>query len=113
PSDLRLRSCLGRRGVTWRTVRERGRSVRLLDHANLAAGGEGRDVTAVLHRSFRELAIAITRDMGLRLCGVDLIVGGDIAKPCRDYTVLEVNAAPRLARFAVLRARPRRIAEQP
>jgi D-alanine-D-alanine ligase-like ATP-grasp enzyme len=38
--------------------------------------------------------------MGLRICGVDLMVDGDIASSPSRYWILEVNAAPGLDHYA-------------
>lgn len=40
--------------------------------------------------------------MNLRLCGVDLIVDGDIADKPRNYWILEINASPGLDHYAKL-----------
>jgi D-alanine-D-alanine ligase-like ATP-grasp enzyme len=53
-----------------------------------------------MHSTFRQLAVRLTRDMGLRFCGVDLMVTGSISEPCEDYCVLEINAAPGLDHYA-------------
>jgi len=37
--------------------------------------------------------------MGLRLCGVDLMVHGDIRENPKKYWVLEINAAPGLDHY--------------
>jgi glutathione synthase/RimK-type ligase-like ATP-grasp enzyme len=38
--------------------------------------------------------------MGLRFCGVDIMSEGDIASPCTDYHVIEINASPGLDHYA-------------
>ena len=78
---------------------ERGARIYLLDNANLSSGGDALDVTRPIHTEFKKLAIKLTKDMGLRLCGVDLMVAGDIRKPPKKYWVLEVNAAPGLDHY--------------
>ncbi len=57
-----------------------------------------------LRKSYKELAINITRDMGLRMCGVDIISQGDIRAPFRDYVIIEINSAPGLDNYASLGA---------
>ena len=77
-----------------------------------------------MHPSFKKIAIKLTKDMGLRLCGVDIMVDGTISekpkKPARSpqlashprrrkhdaeassgagYWILEVNAAPGLDHY--------------
>ena len=58
------------------------------------------DVTEMVHPIFKELAVKLTRDMGLRLCGVDLMIKGDISQSPQIYWVLEINSAPGLDHYA-------------
>jgi D-alanine-D-alanine ligase-like ATP-grasp enzyme len=53
-----------------------------------------------MHEGFKNIAIALTKDMGLRLCGVDLLVEGDISEAPEKYAILETNAAPGLDHYA-------------
>lgn len=54
-----------------------------------------------MHPGFVKLAVAITAEMGLRLCGVDLLLRtGSLADPPADYVVIEINAAPGLDNYA-------------
>jgi len=73
--------------------------VYLLDNANLSSGGDAVDVTKAIHTDFKKLAVKLTKDMGLRLCGVDLMVDGLITQPPKKYQILEVNAAPGLDHY--------------
>ena len=97
--DPRIKEKLRREGRSFGYVPEQGENVLLLDNANLSSGGDAKDVTKTMHVKFRALAVRLTRDMGLRLCGVDLMVRGDIAQPPKKYWVLEVNAAPGLDHY--------------
>ena len=53
----------------------------------------------VIHPDFKKIAIRLTRDMGLRFCGVDLMTQGGISKKPDRYWILEVNAAPGLDHY--------------
>jgi len=97
--DPRMVAKLRRQGMTLRTVPSKGTRVYLLDNANLSAGGDAVDVTSIVHPEFRSLAVRLTRDMGLRLCGVDLMVDGDIALAPENYKILEINSAPGLDHY--------------
>lgn len=97
--DVRTTARLRHLGLATTSVIEPGRQVFLLDNANLSTGGDAVDVTHRVHPEFRNLAVALTRDMGLRLCGVDLMVDGDIQDPVGRYWVLEINAAPGLDHY--------------
>lgn len=97
--DPRLALKLARQGLEFRSVPACGERIFLLDNANLSTGGDSVDVTHKIHHGFRSLGVKITRDMGLRLCGVDLMIDGDISARPRRYWVLEVNAAPGLDHY--------------
>jgi len=97
--DPRIPAKLARQGVALTSVPERGQRIFLLDNANLSSGGDSLDVTKEMHSGFKKLAIALTRDMGLRLAGVDVMVDGDIRKKPKRYVVLEINAAPGLDHY--------------
>lgn len=100
--DPRLAEKLKRQGLTLQSVPAFGQRVFLLDNANLSSGGDAIDVTAIVNPAFLKLAVRLAGDMNLRLCGVDLIVDGDISKSPASgkHWVLEINAAPGLDHYA-------------
>lgn len=69
------------------------------DYANLSSGGDAIDVTSTMHKDFCMFAVKLTRDMGLRLCGVDIMVDGDITLAHQKFWVLEINSAPGLDHY--------------
>lgn len=109
--DPRITIKLQRQGLFRDSVIETGRQVFLLDNANLSTGGDAVDVTKVIHPGFKKIAVRITKDMGLRLCGVDLMVNGDITQRPGDYRVIEINSAPGLDHYAKAGAEQERIVE--
>ncbi len=111
PRDPRIAEKLKQQGLSFRSVPSRGTRVYLLDNANLSSGGDSIDVTDKIHPAFQALAVRLTRDMGLRLCGVDLMVHGDISQRPAIYHVLEVNAAPGLDHYAKTGRRQQKIVE--
>lgn len=98
--DIRIKHKLERQGLSFASIPQKGERVFLLDNANLSSGGDSVDVTKKLHKGFKKLAVKLTKDMGLRLCGVDLMVVGDISKKPETYWILEINAAPGLDHYA-------------
>lgn len=98
--DPRIATKLEHQGQSFRSVPTKGQRVYLLDNANLSTGGDSTDVTEQVHQAFKKLAVKLTRDMGLRLCGVDLMVEGDIREKPRTYWVIEINSAPGLDHYA-------------
>jgi D-alanine-D-alanine ligase-like ATP-grasp enzyme len=99
-ADPRIVEKLKRSGLTLRSVPKLGETIFLLDNANLSAGGDSKDVTQRMHLSFKKVAINLTKDMGLRLCGVDLMIAGDINEKAERFWILEVNSAPGLDHYA-------------
>ena len=99
-ADPRIVECLQRQNLTFASVLEKAALVYLLSNANLSTGGDSIDVTTTVHPEFAARAIALTRDMGLRLCGVDFMVEGDITQLPHTFWVLEINAAPGLDHYA-------------
>ena len=108
--DFRIKMNLKQKGFNFNSVLDKNEKIFLLDNANLSTGGEAIDVTAKIHPDFIKLAINITKDMDLRLCGVDLIAP-DITKPMIDYAIIEVNAAPGLDNYAGMGAEQNIIVE--
>lgn len=98
--DPRIVLKLRRHGIALRSVPVKGETIFLLDNANLSTGGDSVDVTKTMHPAFKKIAIALTKDMGLRMCGVDLMVAGQIENAPKKYWVIEINAAPGLDHYA-------------
>mgnify|MGYP001809554140 CR=1 FL=1 len=98
-ADFRINKNLKEHHLSWQSVLAANQKIYLLDNANLSTGGESIDVTADIHPQFKKIAIKLTKDMGLRLCGVDLMIHGDIKKAPKKYYVIEINAAPGLDHY--------------
>ncbi len=98
--DPRIAIKLLHQGLSFRSVPAKGQKVYLLDNANLSTGGDSVDVTEKVHPAFLKLAVELTRDMGLRLCGVDLMIESDISQKPSSFWVLEINSAPGLDHYA-------------
>jgi D-alanine-D-alanine ligase-like ATP-grasp enzyme len=92
--DPRIPVKLKRMDLGLSSVLDSGQKVSLLDNANLSSGGEAEDITEALSESHKEMAIRLTADMGLRLCGLDIITPEPIDQPLGNYTVIEINAYP-------------------
>ncbi len=99
--DYRIQSNLQRHNLNLESVLPKGAKLSLLDNANLTTGGEAVDVTEDIHPDFYKLAVSVTKDMGLRLCGVDVMTG-DLTLPLKDYVLIEINGTPGLRHYASL-----------
>jgi len=87
--------------LRWGSVLPPGTATALLANKNLSTGGDAVEALDTIHPGFVGLAVAITAEMGLRLCGVDLLLpSGSLADPPADYAVIEINAAPGLDNYA-------------
>jgi len=98
--DPRMIEKLKRQGLNFHSILTQGKQVFLLDNANLSSGGDSVDVTKNMHPAFGKLAVKLTKDMGLCLCGVDLMIDSDISQKPATYWVLEINSAPGLDHYA-------------
>lgn len=101
PEDFRIKRNLEQNHLSLDYVLPQDKMVKLLDNANLATGGDALDFTDKLNKEFVELAVNVTRDMGLQLCGLDLITDSLEASPI-NYKIIEINASPGLNNFAQL-----------
>ena len=99
-NDPRIAEKLKHQNLTLKSVPRKGDRIYLLDNANLSTGGDSIDVTANVHPDFYRLAVQLTKDMDLRLCGVDLMIDGDISGKPGKYWILEINSAPGLDHYA-------------
>lgn len=113
-SDKRIKMKLKRQGYTFKSVLPKGLKIFLLDNANLSAGGDSVDVTNTIHIEFQKIAIELTKKMGLRIAGVDIMVtGGDITKNPKEcsYYIIEINAAPGLDHYVTTGQTQQKIVE--
>lgn len=112
--DKRIKLKLKNLGYKFTSVLTKGQKVYLLDNANLSTGGDAIDVTHSIHPSFKKLAIDITKNMGLRICGVDIMVTkGDITQNVKDcsYYIIEINSAPGLDHYVTTGEKQKKIVE--
>ena len=110
--DPRIAMKLKHQGLSFKSVPERSQRIYLLDNANLSTGGDSVDVTSKVHPDFRKIAVKLTKDMGLRLCGVDLMIDGDISEKPQIYFVLEINSAPGLDHYVKMGKAQEKIVEE-
>jgi D-alanine-D-alanine ligase-like ATP-grasp enzyme len=110
-TDDRVTGRLKEQGLTADSVPAAGQKVFILDNANLSTGGDAVEVTDAIHAGFKEIAVRLTKDMGLRLCAVDLMIEGDINDAPDRYHVLEVNASPGFDHYARLGDKQRKVVE--
>lgn len=110
--DFRIPLVLKHQKLDLKSIPSKHQRVKLLDNANLSTGGTSLDVTETIHPDYAKLAANVTRDMGLRLCGVDILTS-DITKPLDPhYVILEINASPGLDHYAASGKKQKKIVEE-
>lgn len=113
-NDARMKTKLLRQGYTLSSIPPLYHKIYLLDNANLSTGGDSIDVTNEISKGFRKVSINLTKDMGLRIAGVDIMVTkGDITldpKKCSHY-VIEINSAPGLDHYVTTGSKQKKIVE--
>ena len=112
--DPRIKTKLKKQGFNFKSVLAKNQQIYLLDNANLSTGGDSVDVTNTIHPSFRKIATSLTKDMGLRMSGVDIMVQkGDITKNAKDcsYYIIEINATPGLDHYVTTGKAQKKIVE--
>ena len=110
--DFRISQKLQRQKLRLSSVPAKREKIFLLDNANLSAGGDAIDVTEHIHKDYQRLAVRITRDMGLRMCGVDIITSEDIRTKLSGYVIIEINSAPGLDNYASIGNKQKRRVDQ-
>lgn len=111
-NDPRIIDKLLHQGFTMHSILKSGEKIYLLDNANLSTGGDSVDVTDIMHSSVKRLAVKLTKDMGLRLCGVDIMIDGKIENKLNNYWIIEINAAPGLDHYVTSGAKQEKIVEK-
>ena len=92
-ADEEVKRNLRKQGVSLNSIIPRGEKIILRRNANVFTGGMVEDVTEKIHPYFKNLAIKIVNELGLRIGGVDVITK-DISSWPIDYWVTEVNGLP-------------------
>lgn len=86
---------LQKKGYGLDSILPQGQELHLKPTANLSTGGTATDVTDEVHPQNRSLFERIARNIGLDICGID-VMAPDLSTPLKENggAVLEVNAAP-------------------
>ena len=71
-----------------------GEQVFLRDNSNISTGGDSIDVTDDAHEFFKRQAVAAAHAIGARLCGVDIVINGELSDGSAEYGFIELNFNP-------------------
>ncbi len=91
--DEEVERNLSKAGYDLNSVLPKGESLTLRENSNIATGGMVEDVTEKVSEKFREISLKATKELGLRLAGVDILTP-DITSEVADYIITEVNGLP-------------------
>jgi D-alanine-D-alanine ligase-like ATP-grasp enzyme len=92
--DAETERCLAEQELTWDSVLDNGRAVKVRKTANLHTGGTIHDVTADLHPALRDVAETAARALRIPVVGLDFLVP---APDSDEYVIIEANERPGLA----------------
>ena len=81
-------------GYTPESILTDGERVFLRENSNISTGGDSVDVTDDAHEFFKEQAVAAAHAIGARVCGVDMIINGELSDGAADYGFIELNFNP-------------------
>ncbi len=87
-------SLLAERSLTLDTIPAMGDRIEVCRTANLHTGGTIHDVTDQLHPSLVDAAVIASREIGIPVTGIDMLVP-DVSEP--EYVLIEANERPGLA----------------
>ncbi len=88
---------LEKQGFSAESVPPKGKRVILRNNANLSTGGTATDVTDDVHPEVAERAIAAAKNIGLDICGVDVVCENVLESlESQSGGIVECNAAPGL-----------------
>ena len=92
-SDIECHN-LKQAGYTPGSILASGEQVFLRDNSNISTGGDSIDVTDDAHEFYKRQAVAAAHAIGARLCGVDIIIDGELSDGSARYGFIELNFNP-------------------
>ncbi|MCP4400873.1 MAG: hypothetical protein GY801_26675 [bacterium] len=101
PDDPRICEKLQRMKRDFDSVLSIDEKLALHDFSNFPSGGDAEDFTERIDPYWKKLCVTLTKDMGLLLCGIDILCD-DMESPQAEYRILEINSAPGLENYAAL-----------
>jgi cyanophycin synthetase len=90
--DQELKRNLKLQHVSFSTVLEKGKKIRLRQTANIFGGGITINMTNKIHPFYKKIAIKSAQEIGLNIAGIDLMTR-DISQKS-NYRIIEINSFP-------------------
>ena len=78
-------------GLTIDSIPDKNEKIYLRNNSNVSSGGDTYEMSDLMPDFFKEIAINATKAIGVKICGVDIIINDLYQK---DYQILELNYNP-------------------
>ena len=77
------------------TIPKEGEKVYLRHNSNVSTGGDAIDFTEKIHPDYKKIAVAATQAMGMKICGVDIMLTSykEVPHP-NNHVLIELNYNP-------------------
>ena len=81
--------------VTFESIPSAGLKVNLRENSNISTGGNSIDMTDIILKAYKWIAVKAAQSVGAMMCGVDMMIK-DIKNPYpeNNYAVIELNFNP-------------------
>lgn len=88
---------LKKQGLTINSIPKKGERIYLRENSNISTGGDSIDFTEEVIEEYKDLAVKITKIIGAKICGLDIMIQDIKEKPTKDnYSIIELNFNPAL-----------------
>ncbi|MEN9946119.1 MAG: hypothetical protein RLZZ293_505, partial [Pseudomonadota bacterium] len=86
---------LAEQGLDFNSIPEFKHKIYLRENSNISTGGDSLDVTELMPKAYKRIAVKAANSCQARICGVDMLIR-DISNPYpeNNYTLIELNFNP-------------------
>lgn len=84
---------LHQRGIDTKYIPKKDETVFLRENSNISTGGDSIDYTDIMPEKFKEIALASSKAVNAKICGVDLMIE-DYQDEMSPYAIIELNFNP-------------------
>lgn len=88
---------LKEQGYTLQSIIPKNTVVYLRANSNISTGGDSIDMTDEVDESYKQIAVAVAKSLGAKICGVDLIIKNiklPVSSSIDSYGIVEANFNP-------------------
>lgn len=87
--DPDLIRVISKANLSLDTIPECGAQINLRETSNVSQGGDSYEVSRIIPRRYKDVALQAVNKLGVKICGVDIIIGEN-----GDYGIIEANFNP-------------------